>query len=52
VYQLLTFATHDDALRRVKEREALEEVAGALRWAYVKTAGEPRGRLRPSSVVT
>jgi hypothetical protein len=45
-----TWATHDDALRRVVGCGALAEVEAALRSAYILTATSSGGRLKPSSV--
>ena len=47
----LTTATSQDALRKVQDCGALDEIEGALRASYEATATGPKGRLNPSSVV-
>jgi hypothetical protein len=48
---LLTWATDDEALAVASTSGALDQVAKALRRAYVATADSPKGRLQPSSFV-
>jgi hypothetical protein len=45
------WATHDDALHRVGDCGALQEVEDALRRAYERTGDSSKGRLRPSSIL-